>query len=123
MKNFLAGIFFGGLAIAVVAVVVFVPVKLPQKPPIATTQKNAATTPAVPKTQKTEPAPYWPETTTVNLPTGEDFMYVADGKMFSYDGRLYVTRSRNFGERHLITFWKPGGHPGAWEAFLKVQEN
>jgi hypothetical protein len=58
----------------------------------------------------------------VNLPHGEEFMYTTIGTKFGYDGNLYVTRDR-ISYLHRITFWKPGGHPGAWEPFLYIQEH
>jgi hypothetical protein len=89
------------------------------KLPTVTTQRVVATKVAEPKFLTSA---QWSEPITVNLPHGERFLYIADGKPFGYDGRLYVTRSVKIGG-DIVTFWKPGGHPGTWEPFLYIQEH
>jgi len=79
------------------------------------------------------PKVYTPDVPVVNLPAGQEYMYIINASPFElpngmwYTGTLYVTRSRGLGghgaDVHKITFWKPGGSQGTWEPVLIIQEN
>ena len=76
------------------------------------------------KVSESDKKVYIPEPVTVNLPVGEEFMRMISKEEALNLGfstkKLYVTRNH---EHSRVTFWCPGGHPGAWEALLYIQEH